>query len=142
MSTAKLVQGDMHSDQRGKLRFFNDFDMQDVVRFYEITPTGTDIIRAWQGHKHEKKVFYCISGAFRIHLIAIDDFENPTDSLPSESYVLRSDNPQILFVSGGFATGIKSIEPDSRLQVFSNFTVEQSKEDDYRFPMGQWSVKW
>lgn len=142
MSFARLVKGDTFSDQRGALRFFNDLDMREIVRFYEISPSDTKIIRAWQGHKKEKKWFYCSTGAFIIQLIKIDSFEEPSDQLETERVILRADHPTILLVSEGFATGIKSLEPGSKLQVFSNFTVEQSKQDDYRFPPEKWKVKW
>ena len=66
---ADLIKGNEFIDERGALRFFNDFDMGKVVRFYEIAPANTEIIRAWQGHQHEKKWFYCLAGSFVINLV-------------------------------------------------------------------------
>jgi hypothetical protein len=53
-----LIRGDVHQDQRGVLRFFNDFDMSLVKRFYISENADSSIVRAWQGHQKEQKWFY------------------------------------------------------------------------------------
>ncbi len=137
-----LIQGDTFTDERGKLRFANTFDMSEVVRFYEILPKDQKNIRAWQGHEFEKKWFHCISGSFVINIVKVDDFEKPSQSLDPMRFEIGSEKPNILAVPGGYATGIKANEPDSRLQVFSNFGLEESSIDDYRYPLEKWSAKW
>lgn len=138
MPSSELIQGSSFKDERGQLNFFNSFEMNEIVRFYEIAPSDTETVRAWQGHKHEKKWFYCNSGAFVVNLIKIDNFEKPSDDLKGEKYHLSSDNPVVLEVSGGYASGIKALMKDSRLLVFSNFGLEQSKADDFRFAPNTW----
>ncbi|WP_273568687.1 hypothetical protein [Maribacter halichondriae] len=54
MNGTMFFEGSSHMDERGKLKFFNTFDMKEIVRMYEITPRSVDVIRAWQGHKEEK----------------------------------------------------------------------------------------
>lgn len=137
-----LIQGTNFTDVRGKLNFFNAFDMASIVRFYEIKPNNVDIIRAWQAHKKEMKWFYCHTGAFVVHLILVDDFENPAPLLKPKRIVLEAIDPMILEISGGYATGFKAIEENSILQVFSNFSLDESKNDDFRYPIEKWEAKW
>ncbi|MCL6266226.1 hypothetical protein [Flagellimonas myxillae] len=142
MTDYGLITGDVFEDERGTLRFVNSFDMAQIVRFYEISPKSQDVIRAWQGHQHEKKWFYCLSGTFVINLVKIDNFINPSDQLVSKKIELNSKTPAILEVPGGYATGIKASSEDSRLQVFSNFGLQESAADDFRFPSEKWSAEW
>ncbi|WP_298789314.1 hypothetical protein [uncultured Allomuricauda sp.] len=142
MTDDYIIEGEVFEDERGKLRFVNRFDMSEIVRFYEIAPKNEQIIRAWQGHEFEKKWFYCLSGSFICNIINIDSFDNPSDELIPKRVELNSENPQILEVPNGFATGIKASSKDARLQVFSNFGLKESKEDDYRYPLEKWQAEW
>ena len=85
-----------------------------------------------------KNWFYCSEGIFIINLLKIDDFNNPSSLLVPEKIVLDSSNPVVLEISGGYATGIQAIKENSKLMVYSDFSLDQSKNDDYRFPVDQW----
>ena len=137
-----LIQGAIFSDERGGLNFFNTFNLNEIVRMYEILPGDTHTIRAWQGHKEEKKWFYCSSGSFIVNLVEVDDFDAPSKTLKPKRFELETDRPAILEISGGYATGFKAREDNSKLIVFSNFSLEASKNDDFRFPVEMWSGKW
>lgn len=138
----KLISGATFSDARGQLNFFNAFDMTSIVRVYEIKHDNIDIIRAWQAHKEEMKWFYCHTGAFVMQLIEVDDFKQPSALLKPKRIVLEAKNPTILELSGGYATGFKAIEEGSTLQVFSNFSLNESKNDDFRYPIEKWEAEW
>jgi dTDP-4-dehydrorhamnose 3,5-epimerase len=138
MSELLIIEGGKHEDARGKLIFFNDFDMSEVRRFYIIEHPDTQIVRAWQGHQKEEKWFYVIHGSFKIVLVKPDDWQNPSAELKTEEFVLETGNQQILYVPGGFANGFKALEPKSRIMVFSSFTVEESSKDNYRFDKSLW----
>lgn len=142
MVSHKLIQGSSFSDARGTLNFFNSFNMEEVARFYEISPSSTEIIRAWQGHKQEKKWFYCNSGAFIINLIKVDNFDAPSHHLIPERYQISAGNRTILEISGGYANGFKATKPDSKLLVFSSFSLTESKKDDFRYPADLWPANW
>jgi len=58
-----VIEGNIHRDERGVVRFVNDFDMKKVVRMYCIKPK-LGVVRAWQGHKRETKWFYVAKGSF------------------------------------------------------------------------------
>lgn len=138
----QIIQGNLFSDDRGSLSFANDFSLKSIVRFYEITPKDTTIIRAWQAHKKESKWFYCTQGAFKVNLIKLDSFENPSDDLTVISYELNANNPQVLYIPGGYANGFKSLCQESKLMVYSDFDLEASKLDDFRFESNKWINKW
>ncbi len=136
------IEGTGFSDERGKLLFFNSFDMREIVRFYEIAPADTLTVRAWQAHKDEKKWFYCLRGSFTVHLIKPDNLNNPSKIIGSEKFILDAEKPRILKIPGGYANGFKGMEEGSTLMVFSNFYLDESKEDDFRYPIEQWDVDW
>ncbi|MGI9550964.1 MAG: WxcM-like domain-containing protein [Aurantibacter sp.] len=142
MADHNLLRGNRFSDERGVLNFFNSFDMGKVVRLYEIVPSSIETIRAWQGHKEEKKWFYCNSGGFIVNLIKLDNFERPSEDLIPFRFELFATEPTVLEVQGGYATGFKATVAGSKLLVFSNFSVDESKEDDFRYPINQWSANW
>lgn len=142
MDDNKLIKGELYQDERGTLRSFNLFNMSEIVRLYEIAPKNEQIIRAWQGHQFEKKWFYCLSGSFVINMVEIDNFENPSDRLTPIRIELDSRTPEILAVPNGYATGIKATSAVCRLQVFSNFGLEDSGNDDFRYPLEKWSAVW
>ena len=134
----KLIDGGEFNDERGKLRFVNDFDFSDVKRFYIIENTSLDVIRAWQGHKIENKYFFVIIGAFLICAVKIDNWETPSVDLPVEKYILNDRKSRILMIPAGYANGIKALEPNSKLLVFSSQTLEDAKNDDCRFEKDMW----
>ena len=55
----QIIKGGEFQDERGKLIYFNDFDLTIVKRFYIIEHPDTEIVRAWQGHKKRRKVVLC-----------------------------------------------------------------------------------
>lgn len=142
MGDFPMIQGALHEDSRGKLSFFNSFDLSEIKRMYQIEPVNEAIIRAWQGHKVEKKWFYCIQGSFIINVVPITNFEHPVKDVKVRQYLIKENNPKIVHVAGGYATGIKAIVPNSKLLVFSNFYTEASKNDDYRFEPNFWNAQW
>lgn len=138
---AAIIEGGKFEDGRGKLIFFNDFDMSGVKRFYVIEHPDEQVVRAWQGHQKEEKWFYVVDGGFKIVLVQPDDWQKPSAELKTEEFVLDATQQQILYVPGGYANGFKALQPKSRIVVFSSFTVEESAKDNFRFNKDQW-YKW
>ena len=141
MNKPTIIQGGIYSDKRGILRFVNDFLMKDVVRFYIMRHINTNFIRAWQAHKTEKKYFYVLRGKFVVAYVKIDNFTKPDLNKKADYTILSDQESKILSISKGYANGIKALDPDSEILVFSNLTVENSKKDDYRFP-SEWWFDW
>lgn len=137
MDTKKpvLIKGNKHIDQRGILIYNNDFDLTEVKRYFTIEPST---LRAWHGHKKEQNWISIVRGAALILLVKPDNWENPSHSLPVSEYILKEEDGDVLFIPGGYISGIKSITKDTKLGVFSDFTLEESKNDDYRYDKERW----
>jgi len=125
--TPLIIQGDTFSDDRGLMRFVNDFHFEDVTRMYLISPATTDIIRAWQGHKVEKKYFFVTNGAFRVYLIAPDNWTNPSKDCKVLKYDLLSIKSQILVIPEGYINGFRALENNSQLIILSSSNLQYSK---------------
>jgi len=120
-----LIKGNTHTDSRGSISFVNDFDMSQIVRMYVISPQP-NVVRAWQGHKKETKWFLVTKGKILVRTRSIEGSPKLTEQ------ILKSDIPQVLQINPGFFNGFESLEKGSILTVFSDFTLEESKQDDYR----------
>jgi len=137
----ELIKGNNHSDNRGTLSYFNDLDLTEVKRFYIIEHPETKIIRAWQGHKIEQKWFHILNGTFKMIIVKVDNWDHPSDTLNFKEYNLTAKENIVIHVPGGYATGFQANEAGSRLMVFSDKSLDDSKNDDYRFPKELW-YKW
>jgi dTDP-4-dehydrorhamnose 3,5-epimerase len=119
-----LIEGNIHNDDRGIVKFVNDFDMSTIIRMYCIEPK-MGVVRAWQGHKVERKWFYAAKGRFLVKTVEMD-------SLNKEVFELTSLESKILEIGGGYFNGFEALEEGSVLMVFSDFSLEESKNDDFR----------
>ena len=133
-----IIPGGRHSDDRGIVSFVNDFGFKDIKRFYSIEHRDTQTIRAWQGHRREEKWFYVVQGSFMFAWVKIDNWEKPDSGQRADHRLLYSKQSEILHIPDGYANGFRALEPHSKLMVFSNFTVEESALDDYRFSKELW----
>jgi dTDP-4-dehydrorhamnose 3,5-epimerase-like enzyme len=125
MAIPTLIKGNQHKDERGLLRFVNDFSLSAVQRMYCIEPT-IDLIRAWQGHQNETKWFYVSRGRFEVQLVSVQN-----ENVRFLFYLAAEDN-QVLEIPSGFYNGFKACRADSQLMVFSDKSLKESTEDDLR----------
>lgn len=139
-SKPQIIEGDSFTDARGTIRFVNDFDFKGVQRFYTITHPDTQTVRAWQGHKKETKYFYVTKGSFQLYWVMVDDWTNPSTTLPVHSEILTANQSRVMVLPGGHVNGFHALEPDSTMVVFSDMTLEESKADDFRFPQSTWKM--
>ncbi|WBU88814.1 WxcM-like domain-containing protein [Cellulophaga omnivescoria] len=144
MISHNIIAGNSHIDERGKLNFFNQFNLKEIVRMYEISPSSTTNIRGWQGHAKEHKWFYCSAGSFTVYLVPLTYFNTVNAENKSEDHIsevnLSANSPSILHITGGYATAFKAKEENATLLVFSNFSVEESVADDFRFKLEEWPI--
>lgn len=133
-----FFEGGRFSDKRGILSFVNDFDFSDVRRFYNITHPDVSVVRAWQGHKIERKYFYVPYGSFLLAWVKIDNWEHPSSDLKASYTILSSEKPGVLSIPAGYANGIKAIIPDSVLTVYSNLDLKESENDRWTFDQALW----
>jgi dTDP-4-dehydrorhamnose 3,5-epimerase-like enzyme len=134
----KIIEGSIFSDSRGSVSFVNDFKFTDIARFYVITNSEENPMRAWQGHKLDSKNFYCVQGSFRVSFVKIDNWEQPSKDLEVESVILKSSESKVLHIPFGFANAVESLEKDSKLISFSTLPLDQVPNDDVRFEPNYW----
>ena len=148
MST-NLISGGVAVDDRGSLRFINDFDFSGVKRFYQVNNHRQGFIRAWHGHKKEGKYVYVVKGSALVGAVEMEVREHiegvAHDGLISPEgevfkCVLSSQAPKVLWIPPGYANGFMSLTEDTIIQFFSTSTLEESLGDDVRFPYNKWNI--
>lgn len=133
-----LIEGGAFEDERGKLEFVNNFNLTKAKRFYITTNNSTQLFRGWQGHKIEKRWFYCIKGVFEIKLIKIDNWKNPSDNLKIEEFILDEKTPQVLFIPNGYINGFRATVEESKLLIFSDYLLNEITDDEVRYHPEKW----
>lgn len=136
----EFLKGNFFQDNRGCVSFNNTLNLALTKRMYVIENADIDICRAWQGHQIEKRWFVAVNGTFEIRIVKIDDFENPSDDLEPQSFILKGKSMDSLFIEAGFASSIQAIELNSKLVVFSDHHLDEIK-DDYKFDSQKWKQK-
>ncbi len=128
----KIIKGDSHTDTRGTLFYNNDFDASQIKRVYVIENATTDIIRGWQGHKVEQRWFSAIKGSFKIQLIEIDHWEQPSKNLEKLTFIVKAEKLDVLHVPQGYVSSIQALEEASKLLVLADYLLGEIK-DEYRY---------
>jgi dTDP-4-dehydrorhamnose 3,5-epimerase-like enzyme len=133
-----LVKGGLAIDDRGVLRFMNEFTFP-VKRFYQVSNHHSHFIRAWHGHKNEAKAIWVNRGVAIVKLfpmICDPKQDNPVDWVTS--WTLSDVGPSLLIVPPGYFNGFKTLTDDTVITFFSSSTLEESKGDDIRLSWDIW----
>ena len=134
-SACELIQGGIHADDRGSLRFCNDFDISLVRRFYTIANSAERLVRGWIGHKRETKWFFPLKGTTEIVVEPMGDFNAERQSgREAERFVLKEEDPKVLRVPSGNWFCIKQ-DGRAEVMVFSDCKVGEFANDDFRRPL-------
>lgn len=136
----KLFNGGLAVDDRGQVSFVNDFNFENVKRFYIVSNHKQGFIRAWHGHKNESKYLSVISGTALIGAVKIDNWEKPSKDLKPDRFVLTEKKPQVLYIPKGYANGFKTLTADTRIIFYSTSNLEESLNDDFRFDSRYWDI--
>jgi dTDP-4-dehydrorhamnose 3,5-epimerase-like enzyme len=67
------------------------------------------------------------------------DTISPSKSEPVKRIVLSGTNPSAVLVPAGYANGFKTLTSDALVLVFSSTSLEESLNDDFRFPFDYWN---
>jgi len=135
-----LISGNCHKDERGQLFYNNDFDTTSTKRIYVIENHSIDFVRAWQGHKVEQRWFSAIQGSFKIQLIAVDNWDTPSENLPRIEYHLNSEKLDILHIPAGYISSIQALEKKSKLVVMSDYHLGELN-DEFRYPTDYFTIE-
>lgn len=135
----RLIQGGLAVDDRGEVAFVNEFGFDNVKRFYIVSNHRNGFVRAWHGHRKESKYVLAVSGTVLVCCVEIDDWDSPSSNLPVHRFVLSVRSPSVLYVPPGFASGFKTLTEDAKVMFFSTSSLDESLQDDYRFPVYTWN---
>ena len=134
-----IINGDLSVDDRGELMFVNKFNMDLVKRFYVISNHKPGFIRAWHAHKIESKYVFIVNGTALISTVQIDNWDNPSNDLTVDKFVLTAKKPSILYIPSGYANGFKTLSTETKIIFFSTSTLKDSIDDDYRYDAYKWN---
>jgi len=135
-----LIEGGLAVDDRGAVGFVNDFDFNGVKRFYMVTNHRAGFVRAWHAHRREAKYITVLRGSAVVGAVKIDNWENPSRNSTVSRYVLTAQKPSVLYIPAGHANGLMSLTDDTIIVVFSTATVEESRNDDFRYDARYWDI--
>lgn len=133
MMSTKVLNGGISVDDRGSVRFVNEFDFTNVKRFYQIENHRNGFIRAWHGHKKEGKYVYVSSGSALIGVVNMETEE-------ISKFILSDKTPKILWIPPGNYNGFKSLEENTKIIFFSTTSLEESLGDDIREEHDKWNI--
>jgi dTDP-4-dehydrorhamnose 3,5-epimerase-like enzyme len=126
--------GGVSVDERGSLKYVNDFDFENVKRFYQVENHEKGFIRAWHGHKYEGKYVYVVKGSAWIGVVDMND------NTIVEKFVLSDKSPKVLFIPPRKYNGAQTLEEGTIIMYFSTATIPESREDDIRLPYEQFPI--
>ncbi len=135
-----LIPGGLAVDDRGQVTFINDFTFDGIKRFYMVSNHNAGFVRAWHAHKKEAKYVLVVRGAAVVGAVEIDDWKNPSNKTEVKRFVLSEKTPKILYIPEGYANGFKTMTSNTQVMFFSTSTLEESKDDDYRFDSRYWDI--
>jgi dTDP-4-dehydrorhamnose 3,5-epimerase-like enzyme len=133
MIMLRLIEGGVASDERGTVSFVNDFNFEQVKRFYIVKNIARGFIRAWHGHRTAGKYVYVVTGSALVGAVNLDTGE-------TSKYNLDAAEPKILYIPPGFANGFQSMTEDTQVMFFSTDTLEEGRSDSIRFPYDHWDI--
>jgi len=134
------IDGNRFVDERGYVSYINELDFEAIKRFYVVENHSKGYIRAWHGHIHESKILIAIEGAFLVGSVPLTDVRNPSKEVKVSKLVLEMSKPQAYCIPANHANGFMSLTDNAKLLIFSNKTLLESKNDDYRFPYNYWDI--
>ena len=131
-SAYDLIQGGVHADDRGMLRFCNGFAMSPVKRLYTIANSAERPVRGWIGHRKETKWFFPVRGLTAIDLEPMDGTFAANDKVIR--ITLEASTPSVLKVAPGNWFCIRQ-DGNAEVMVFSDCEVGEYENDDFRRPL-------
>ena len=138
MDEVTLIKGGIAVDDRGNLRFANDFHFENVKRFYEVENYRRGFIRAWHGHEKEGKYVWVACGSALVGAVPLDAQKGDISKV--KKFVLSDKAPGILWIPSGHYNGFMSLEENTRIIFFSTASMEETKGDDIRLEYDAWDI--
>jgi len=137
-SEVTLIKGGIAIDDRGNLRFANDFNFEGVRRFYQVENYRRGFIRAWHGHKREGKYVWVPCGSALVGAVPLGTEKGDISQV--KKFILSDKAPSVLWIPGGNYNGFMSLEENTRVIFFSTASMEDTKGDDLRLNYDAWDI--
>jgi len=137
-----LMHRNLFVDDRGYVYgAFDNMDRSGIKRTYVVENHDSGFVRAWHGHKKAHTYMHVISGAAKLAAAPIEGDGGLVVVTAS------SRSPSIFSVPPGYYNGSMSLEPGTKILVYSTITLEECHSDDFRKPWfelhpGVWDIKW
>jgi dTDP-4-dehydrorhamnose 3,5-epimerase len=132
------IKGGTAVDDRGLVKFVNNFSFNGVKRFYHVQNHSKGFIRAWHGHQFEGKYVYVAKGSILIGVAEmLEDLSGLKDA---QKFILSSDDTSILEIPPNHANGFMTLTDDAIVLFFSTSSLEESQGDDIRFPYDEQNI--
>src|SRR3989344_4039195 len=94
----KIINGNLRADERGAVKFFNNFNFETIKRFYQVENIDLKTIRAFHGHMKEAKYVYVVSGSIIFCAVFLDDKKSPSKQNKVDKFILKAEDSEILYI--------------------------------------------
>lgn len=136
-----LIHRNLFVDDRGYV--YGAFDKMDefgIKRTYVVENHDRGFVRAWHGHRKATTYMHVIYGAAKLVAAPMDGGDPVVVTVSARS-------PAIFVVPPGYYNGSMSLEPGTKILVYSTITLEECHSDDFRKSWYElhpaiWDVKW
>jgi dTDP-4-dehydrorhamnose 3,5-epimerase len=117
--------------KKGQISFDgkNFLSFPPVKRIYVVGNFSKSTIRGMHFHKNEWKYFSVIKGSAKF---VVSPTENISEN--SKTFILSDKYPEVLIVPPKNFNGWVALEDNTIIIGMSNFSLEESLQDDYRVP--------
>ena len=130
----RFIKGGAATDERGTVSFVNGCGIADAKRFYFIEQSAANPVRAWMGHRHERKWFVPAAGRSVVVLRRLlETPSGPEMDSRCEVFLLDASHPCAVAVPAGYCSGFRSETPDAKVLVFSDKSLDEAAADMVRF---------
>ena len=134
----RLIKGGLAVDDRGSVKFVNDFDFTNINRFYQVENHRRGYIRAWHGHEREGKYIWVCAGSALVGATPIKS--KPGDLASVTKVTLSAQTPSVYWIPAGYYNGFMNLVENTILIFFSTSKLEDSEGDDIRQPYDMWNI--
>jgi len=76
-----------------------------------------------------------VAGEFKIVLIKIDDWGNPSKKLEIITFKISNENADVLHIPHGYISSIQAMTSSSKLLVMADYRINEI-QDEYKFSSG------
>ena len=140
MNEPHKISGGRFVDDRGFLKALVFPEGFTPKRLYSVNNWRANFIRAWHGHKFESKLIYMSRGAGIVAAVLMSDTSKPNKSAEIFRFPIDSESHTAIFIPAGYANGLMSLTSDAEFTVLSSASLDESKNDDFRFPYDYWGA--